>query len=70
MVTLLMMVMLWMNIYESGLVEAGARTGFTQSGTEEVEEVQRVVKYSSLSSYMTKLTSLLTQGFNKNNKAQ
>ena len=49
---------------ESGLVEAGVRTGVIQSGTEEVEEVQRVLKYSSLLSYMFKLSSLLTQGFN------
>ena len=33
---------------ESGSGEAGARTGVTQSGTEKVEEVQRVVKYSSI----------------------
>ena len=52
---------------ESGSGEAGVITGFTQSGT---EEVQRVVKYSSLSSYMLKPPSLPTQGFNKNNKAQ
>ena len=45
-------------------------TGVTQSGTEEVEEVQRVVKSYSISSYMLKPTSLLTQGFNKNKKAQ
>ena len=32
--------------------------------------MQRVVKYSSLSSYMLKPPSLLTQGFNKNKKAQ
>ena len=43
---------------------------FTQSGTEEGEEVQRVVKYSSLSSYMLKPPSLLTQVFNKNKKSQ
>ena len=32
--------------------------------------MQRVVKYSSLSSYMLKPPSLLLQGFNKNNKSQ
>ena len=32
--------------------------------------MQRVVKYSSLSSYMLKPPSLLTQGFNNNKKAQ
>ena len=32
--------------------------------------MQRVVKYSSLFSYMFKTSSLLTQGFNKNKKAQ
>ena len=52
---------------ESGLGEAGVRTGVTQSVTEEVEEVKRVVKSSSLSSYMLKLPSLLTHGFNNNN---
>ena len=46
------------------------RTGVTQSVTEEVEDMQRVVKYYSLSSYLLKYPSLLTQGFNKNNKAQ
>ena len=50
--------------------DSGALTGVTQSGTEEVEEVQRVVKYSSLSSYMLKPPSLLTQVFNKNKKSQ
>ena len=55
---------------ESGSVEAGARTDGTQSGTEEVEEVQRIVKPSSLSSYILKPYSLLTQVFNNNNKAQ
>ena len=70
MVPLITMVLLWMKIYESGSGEAGVRTGFTQSGTEDVEEAQRVVKYSSLSSYILKLPSLLTQVFKKNNKAQ
>ena len=46
------------------------RTGVTQSGTEEVEEVQRVVKYSSLSSFRPKTPYLITQGFNKNKKTQ
>ena len=55
--------------YESGLGEVGTRTGVTQLGTEQVEEVQQVVKYSSLLSYMLKATSLLTQVFNKNEKA-
>ena len=35
-----------------------------------MEEVQRVVKYSFLLSYMLKPPSLLTQHFNKNTKAQ
>ena len=35
-----------------------------------MEKVQRVVKYSSLSFYMLKPPSLLTQGVNMNNKAQ
>ena len=54
----------------SGSGEADVRTRVTQSGTVEVEEVQRVMKYSSLSSYMLKPPSLITQGFNKNKKAQ
>ena len=33
---------------ESGLGDAGVITGVTQSGTEEVEEVQWVMKYSFL----------------------
>ena len=56
--------------YDSGSGEAGVRRGITQSGTEEVEEVQRVVKYYSLSSYMLKPPSLITKGFNKNKKSQ
>ena len=32
----------------SGSGQAGVKTGVTKSGTEEVEEVQLVVKYSSL----------------------
>ena len=55
---------------ESGLGEAGVRTGVTQSGTEGVEEVQQVVKYSSLLSYMCKPPYLLIQGFNKSRKTQ
>ena len=47
----------------------GLRTGVTRLGTDQVEEVQPVVKYSSLLSYMLKPTSLLTQVFNKNKKA-
>ena len=46
---------------ESGPGEAGVRRGVTKSITEEVEEVQRVVKYSSLLSYMLKPPSLLKQ---------
>ena len=48
---------------ESGSGEVGVSTGVTESGTKEVEEVQQDVKYSSLSSYMLKPTSLLTKGF-------
>ena len=55
---------------DSGLVEAGVRTGVPQLVTEDVEEVQGVVKYFSLLSYMLKPPSLLAQGFKKNNKAQ
>ena len=55
---------------ESGSEEAGVIICVTQSGTEDVEEVQRVVKYSSLLSYMLKPTYLLTQGFNNTKKAR
>ena len=53
----------------SGSGEAGMITGVTQSVTEEAEEVQRFVKYSSLLSYILKPTSLLTQVFKYNKKA-
>ena len=56
--------------YESGLGDAGVRTVVTLLGTEGVEEVQQVVKSSSLLSYMFKLPYLLTQGFNRNKKTQ
>ena len=46
---------------ESGSGETGVITGVTQSGTEDVEEVQRVVKSSFISSYMMKPLSLLTR---------
>ena len=55
---------------ESGLVEVGVRTDVTKSITEEVEELQQVVKSSSIFSFMLKPTSFLTQVFNKNKKAQ
>ena len=55
---------------ESGFVLAGVSTSVTESVTEEVEELQKVVEYSFISYYILKPTSLLTQGFNKNNKAQ
>ena len=55
---------------ESGSGEVDVRTGVTQSKTEEVEEVQRYMKYSYISSYILKPPSLLTQVFNKNNKSQ
>ena len=45
---------------ESGSREADVKTGVTQSATEEVEAVQWVVKYSSLSSFMLKTPYLLT----------
>ena len=54
---------------ESGSVEACVRKGFTQSGTEEGEDMHPAVKYSSLSSYILKPTSLLTQVFNNNKKS-
>ena len=54
---------------ESGSGEVGVRTGVTQSGIEEAGEVQRVVEYYSLLSYMLKPPSLITRGFNKNKKA-
>ena len=55
---------------ESGSGEAGVSTGVTEEVTKEVEEVQQAVKYDSLSYYMLKQTSLPTQGFKENNKAQ
>ena len=54
----------------SGSGEAGLITGVTELGTKEVEEVQQAVKYSSISSYMSKPPSLLTQNFNENKKTQ
>ena len=48
---------------ESGLGEAGVSTGVNQSVTEEVEEVQQILKHYFISSYMLKPTSLLTHGF-------
>ena len=48
--------------YGSGLVEACV--------TEEVEYMQKAMQSSSLSSYMLKPSHLLTQGFEKNKKAQ
>ena len=56
--------------YNSGLGETGVRTCVTKSETEEGEDMQRVMKYSYLSSYIFKPPSLITQVFNKNNKAQ
>ena len=44
-------------------------TGVTQLVTEELEEVHKVVKKNSLSSYMLKPTSLIIQVFKENNKA-
>ena len=54
---------------KSYLREAGLRTCITQSVKQEVEEVQWVVKYFSLLSYILKPTSLISQDFTKNNKA-
>ena len=55
---------------ESALGETYVITGVTESVTEEVEEVQQVLKYDSTYYYMLKLTSLLTKGFNNSNKAK
>ena len=55
---------------ESGSWDAGMITCMTEAGTKDVEEVHQVVKYYSLSSYILKPNSLLTQGFKYNNKAQ
>ena len=55
---------------ESGSGEADVRTGVTQSGTEEVEYMQRVMKSSSIFSYMLKPPYLITQGFNRNKNSQ
>ena len=38
--------------------------------TEEVEDMQKAVKYSSLFPYRLKPSNLLTQGFEKNRTAQ
>ena len=46
----------------SGLVGAGV--------TEEVEDIQKALKYSSVLSYMLKPSHLLTQGFGNNRTAQ
>ena len=46
--------------YDSGSGETGVRTCVTKSETEEGEDMQRVMKYSYLSSYMFKPPSLLT----------
>ena len=48
--------------YGSGLVGAGV--------TEEVEDMHKDVKYSSLLSYMFKPSHLLTQGFENNRQSQ
>ena len=55
---------------ESGSGEASLRTGFTQLGTEDVEEVYWVMKYSFLLSFMFKPPFLITQRINNNNKSQ
>ena len=52
------------------MVESGGNTGFTEVGTKYVGDVQQAVKYSSISSYMLKLTSLPILGFKDNNNAQ
>ena len=54
----------------SGSGEAGVSTGVTEVGTKEAEEVHQAVKYSSIYSFMLKPTSLLTQVFIENKKAQ
>ena len=54
---------------EGGLVDSGARTGVTELGKKEVEEVKQAMKYSSLLYYMLKPTSLITQVFKSNKKA-
>ena len=48
---------------ESGSLEAGVRSGVTQSGTEQLEKLHQFVKYSSLQYYILKPPSLLAQGF-------
>ena len=54
----------------SGLGESCVSTGVTEVGTKEVEEAQKAVKYSSLSSFILKPPSLLAQEFRQNKKAQ
>ena len=53
---------------KSSLGETGVSTGLTETGTKEVEEVQKDVKAISIPSYMLKSTSLLAYGFKDNNK--
>ena len=55
---------------QSGLGKSGVSTVVTEVEKKYVEEVQQVVKYSSLSSYILKTPSLLIQGLKKNNKSQ
>ena len=55
---------------ESGLGQAGARTGVTKAETIEVKEVQQAMKVASILSHMLKPPSFLTQGGKNNNKAQ
>ena len=50
------------------LKEMGVRKIVTEEVTKEVEEVQRDVKYSSISSYISKRPYFLTQLFKDNNK--
>ena len=52
---------------ENGSGEAGVGTGVPEAGT---KEVHQAVKYSSLSSYVLKPPSLLTQGFKEHNMTQ
>ena len=54
--------------YERSSIEAGVSTGMTELVTKEVEEVEQAVKHSSISYFMFKPSSLLTQGIKYNKK--
>ena len=54
---------------DGGLLQEGESTVLNEVEKTEVEDLQKSVIYSSLSSYMLKPPSVLTQGFKENNKS-